>query len=117
MKGITKSILTLIAGVVLAGGAWSMSAVHAKALASTVSAQASNPATLSASGKIAAVNADSFTVEVASGNDTQAIMFSIDSKSAVDGKLEVGGTADVTYKKVDGKNIVISVRVTPPSNQ
>jgi len=38
--------------------------------------------------------------------------FVMDKNTTVDGKLQVGANADVTYREDSGKNLAISVRVT-----
>ena len=37
--------------------------------------------------------------------------FLIDKNTTIEGKLQVGATADVTYREDNGSNIAISVRV------
>lgn len=42
--------------------------------------------------------------------------FVIDQNTAIDGKLEVGKTANVAYRQdANGDNVAVSVRVTPES--
>jgi hypothetical protein len=79
--------------------------------------------TQSVSGKIAAVKSNSFILTVASGTSNvstqmqqespKTMTFFVDKNTTVDGKLQVGANADVTYREDNGKNIAISVRVTP----
>lgn len=78
--------------------------------------------TQSVSGKIASIEKDSFTLNVASApgqqlaqemNSPKTMTFLIDKNTTVDGKLKVNSTADVTYRQDNGTNIAISVRVTP----
>ena len=78
----------------------------------------------STSGRIASVQGNTFTLESqksqSSGresfrqDDQKAITFTIDQSTTVEGKIEVGANADVTYRQQDGNNIAVSVRVTPP---
>jgi hypothetical protein len=79
--------------------------------------------TQSVSGKIAAVETNSFTLTVGSGTSKMSaqmrqeapktMTFSIDKNTTVDGKLRVGANADVAYREDSGKNIAVSVRVAP----
>ena len=82
------------------------------------------PATQSVSGKIADVQKTSFTLTIAPGRtmsnlgqqlqETQpkSMTFQIDKNTTVDGKLQVGANADVTYREDAGKYVAISVRVS-----
>ena len=90
---------------------------------STAVAQAAAQ-TQSVSGKIASVEKESFTLTVASGTthklsqtaqaaDPKTMVFQIDKNTTVEGKLKVNANADVTYREEGGKNIAVSVRVTP----
>jgi hypothetical protein len=78
-------------------------------------------ATQSVSGKIASVEKTSFTLTVGpshtmsnSSQDSSAktMTFQIDKNTTVDGKLQVGANADVTYREDAGKFVAISVRVS-----
>ena len=80
--------------------------------------------TQSVSGKIASVDKDSFTLTVGAGTthklsetaqaaDPKTMVFQVDKNTTVEGKLKVNATADVTYREEGGKNIAVSVRVTP----
>lgn len=77
------------------------------------------------SGKIASVDKSSFTLNVTSGGgeksqhlmSTEAsgpktMTFQIDKNTTVDGQLQVGANADVTYRQESGNNIAISVHVS-----
>jgi hypothetical protein len=75
--------------------------------------------TQSVTGKITAVEKNSFTLSVgssvneAAGHQTndKTMTFAIDKNTTIDGKLQVGSTADVTYREANGKYIAVSVRV------
>lgn len=82
----------------------------------------------SASGKILSVESNSLTLEITQSTATAGLRFSqdnnqkpktmtfvIDKNTAVDGKLAVGSSADVTYRQDNGNNIAVSVRVAPQS--
>jgi|SRR5580698_2619251 hypothetical protein len=81
----------------------------------------------SASGKIASVQTNSFTLEMTDNapggsqnlvqdkSQTKTISFVIDKNTTVDGKMKVGANADVTYRQDNGSNIAVSVRVAPQS--
>jgi hypothetical protein len=61
----------------------------------------------SAAGKITAVGASSFTLEVKG----DSVEFATDANTEIEGKLEVGAQANVTYRSEGGKNIAIRVKV------
>lgn len=79
------------------------------------------PATHSVSGKVASVSKNSFTLTLAgekiSSSPTQAtpktMSFLVDNNTTIEGKLQVGANADVTYREDGGSNVAISVRVAP----
>jgi Cu/Ag efflux protein CusF len=75
----------------------------------------------SISGKIAEVQKTSFTLMIGPshtmsgmGQDLEpnqrTMTFEIDKNTTVDGKLQVGAKADVTYREENGKWVAISVR-------
>ena len=77
----------------------------------------------SASGKIASVQRNSFTLETnestppgqqfrQGGKHPNTMIFLIDENTVVDGKLIVGANADVTYRQKDGNYVAVSVQVT-----
>ena len=82
------------------------------------------PATQSVSGKITDVQKTSFTLSIGpshtmsnNGNQLQessqrSMTFQIDKNTTVDGKLQVGANADVTYREEEGKFVAINVRVS-----
>jgi len=72
-------------------------------------------------GKITAVEKNSFTISVGAAlsiepvsqrSKEKAMTFGIDKNTTIEGKLQVGSTADVTYRETNGKLLAISVRVT-----
>jgi hypothetical protein len=81
-------------------------------------------ATQSVSGKIAEVQKTSFTLTIAPSHtmsnlgqqlqetSQKSMTFQIDKNTTVDGKLQVGANADVTYREDAGKYVAISVRVS-----
>jgi hypothetical protein len=88
----------------------------------TTIAQETPAAQLSVSGKITAVAKESFILAVAgqaSQHLTQeaprpkSMTFHIDKNTTIEGKLQVNSNADVTYREDNGRNIAISVHVTP----
>jgi hypothetical protein len=44
--------------------------------------------------------------------ETKSMTFVMDKNTAIEGKLKVNATAEVTYREDSGKNIAISVKVT-----
>jgi hypothetical protein len=89
--------------------------------AATVSRQASPSheqkrdvasATQTASGKIAAVASDGFTLEVSEGTTSQTLRFVTDSNTKMRGKLQQGSTASVEYYTDNsGRNVATTVVV------
>jgi len=76
----------------------------------------------SVTGTIASVGKNSFTLTLGSAmsqreqTSPRTMMFLIDKNTAIDGKLRVGASADVTYREDNGNNVAISVRVAPGQN-
>jgi hypothetical protein len=78
-------------------------------------------------GRITSVEGNTFTLETPRSQnpsarsfqqDAQKVMtFTVDQNTTVEGKIEVGASADVTYRVQDGNNIAVSVRVASPQNQ
>jgi hypothetical protein len=80
--------------------------------------------TQSVSGKIAEVQKTSFTLTIAPSHtmsnlgqqlqetSQKSMTFQIDKNTTVDGKLQVGANADVTYREDGGKFVAINVRVS-----
>ena len=76
----------------------------------------------SASGKIIAIQDDTFTIEIqqvkAPGEEFRqedhksSMTFLINSSTKIEGKLEVGANADVLYRQRDGQNVAVTVHVT-----
>jgi len=119
MKKYLRIVVSALASVVLVGVLCVLpsSAQNNK----TANAQAMAPPR-SVSGKIASVAKTSFTLILASEKmaaqpETQSgaksMTFQVDNNTTIDGKLQVGASADVTYREEAGNNIAISVRVTP----
>lgn len=88
----------------------------------TATAQQTPAAQLSVSGKITAVAKNSFTLAVAGQTGQhfaqeaprpKSMTFVIDKNTTIEGKLQVNANADVTYREDNGRNIAISVHVTP----
>jgi len=84
------------------------------------------PQTQAASGMISAVDKSSFTLTLApslgaNGRENfaqqdppKSMTFVIDKNTTIEGKLQVGSNADVTYRDDSGGNhLAIGVRVTP----
>jgi hypothetical protein len=80
--------------------------------------------TQSVSGQIAEVQKTSFTLSIGPNHTKsnlgqylqetaqRSMTFQIDKNTTVDGKLQVGANADVTYREDGGKLVAISVRVS-----
>ncbi|HKW89731.1 MAG TPA: hypothetical protein VJN21_13365 [Candidatus Acidoferrales bacterium] len=116
MNDTLKSYLSAAAGLVLVGAIWVSPATraHRQARQTALQAQAQSK-TLEASGKIATVSDNQFTVEVQkSDNSVAPVTFITDKDSVVEGKIVEGATADITYRVDNGKNFVVRARITPP---
>jgi hypothetical protein len=124
MKNVIRGVFSSTASLILAAAVCALPATttHGSALPSAIHEQAAAPAQ-SVSGKIASVGKSSFTLTVASDGMAKleqnaqdarpkTMTFGIDKNTTIDGNLQVGANADVTYREDNGKNIAISVRVT-----
>jgi hypothetical protein len=81
-------------------------------------------ATQSVSGRIAEVQKTSFTLSIGPNHTAsnvshelqeptqRSMTFQIDKNTTVDGKLQVGANADVTYREDGSRYVAISVRVS-----
>jgi hypothetical protein len=93
-------------------------------LPNTTTTHAQTTTAQSISGKIAEVQKTSFTLVIGPshtmsnmGQDLQepnqrTMTFEIDKNTTVDGKMQVGAKADVTYREENGKWVAINVRVS-----
>ena len=122
MSKISRLLLAVAASSILTVAAWAVpgpvpnNGPNQAGLPSAAQLQ-------SASGKIAFVDTNSFTLETASdlprGNQfaqsaTVATMtFLVDKNTSISGRLTVGANADVSYRTQDGNNIAVAVSVIP----
>ena len=99
-----------------------ISATPAITTGHTTNAQDTAAQAQSITGKIMSVEESSFTISVGAAMSNQAtgqetnertMRFHVDRNTTIDGKLQVGKTADVTYRENNGSYIAISVRVAP----
>jgi hypothetical protein len=74
----------------------------------------------SVSGRIRSVEGNTFTLETTASHasadqeqEKKVMIFTVDQDTAIDGRIEVSSNADVTYRKTNGNNIAVSIRVTP----
>jgi hypothetical protein len=67
----------------------------------------------SVSGKISAVEIDSFSVDVQKSQEPVSLEFLLDANTKIDGKLKVGATVTVDYRSEDVNNIAVRVVVHP----
>jgi hypothetical protein len=125
MNKVWRFALSVGTSSILAAAVW---ALPPKAAAdSDVTASQDVAQVQSASGKIASVQTDSFTLEMTESapgagqnfvqdkSQTKSVSFVIDKNKTVDGKLKVGANADVTYRQDNGSNVAVSVHVAPQS--
>jgi hypothetical protein len=121
MTNIYRTGLLIISGSLIAVGTW---ALPVSRPASKAPVPAQNSVQLqSASGQIAMVSRDSFTLTT-TGNPAQGeafaqvdstskiMLFVIDDNTTVDGKLTVGANADVIYRDDNGNHMAVSVTVS-----
>lgn len=95
-------------------------------LARTKIAQEQTAQLESVSGRIASVQGNTFTLQSQQSKDSTAaarqvnsnevMTFTVDQSTTVEGKIEVGANADVTFREQDGNNIAVSVRVSAPQS-
>jgi len=87
------------------------------------SGQGQAPQALTVSGKIASVDKSSFSLTVSTSTSSQqqltndsggpkTMHFQIDKNTTIEGQLQVGANADVTYRQEGSTNIAISVHVS-----
>ncbi len=117
MKKLSRVSLSLFAGLlfVSAYGFWPTSANNqTRQNEQQPAAQAQT-----VSGKIASVDKSSFSINVTSAGQhvsttagaPKTMSFQIDKNTTVEGQLQVGANAEVTYRQDNGSNVAISVRV------
>ena len=121
MKKELRIAFSALGSLALAAATFAVPA-NANRTANQAAAQEQQAETQSVSGKIASVEKGSFTLTVGSAISNQGhqmtqtspktMTFQIDKNTTVDGKLQVGANADVTYRQNGGDNIAISVRVS-----
>lgn len=116
MNETVKSYLSAAAGLTLVAAIWISPATRAHQQASQMATQPQDQQkNLEASGTIATVSDNQFTVEVQKPDSSvDPMTFITDKNSVIDGKLVEGATADVTYRVENKKNIVVRARITPP---
>jgi hypothetical protein len=120
MKIEARIICSALASLLLAAAVWALPRAHGTAQTNPTNEQTA-PQTQSVTGKIASVGKSSFTLTVGSSTSSQGqqlqqaapktMNFLTDKNTTIEGKLQVGATADVTYREDNGNNIAISVRV------
>lgn len=115
-----KLILTAMTSLILVAAVCALPVT----LPSTTATHTQTTAAQSVSGKIAEIQKNSFTLSVGqvrklsnTEQDLQEPMqksmtFQIDKNTTVDGKLQVGANADVTYREDGGNLVAINVRVS-----
>jgi hypothetical protein len=124
MREISKMVVSIVTSSILAGAA---SALPPRGPAHQGRGQGQDATQmLSVSGRITSVDTDSFTLQTSQNSSGQqyqetdqgrgkTMTFMIDQNTTVDGKLQVGANADVTYRQDNGNNIAVNVHVTPQS--
>ncbi|MGH9684672.1 MAG: hypothetical protein ACRD4S_13800 [Candidatus Acidiferrales bacterium] len=129
MSLVRNATILLVAIASAMGASWALPANSGPDWSMTSKSQVRAVEMRSASGKITSVSRSSFTLRTMQtdqknpgarfllGQQPGAVMtFVIDQNTAIDGKLEVGKTANVAYRQdANGDNVAVSVRVTPES--
>jgi hypothetical protein len=116
-----RIVCSAVASLFLTAAVWALPRAHSTAPTNPANQEAA-PQTKSVTGKIASVAKNSFTLTVGSSASSlgqqlqqqtapKTMNFLIDKNTTIEGKLQVGATADVTYREDNGNNIAISVRV------
>lgn len=120
MKKELKLILSAMASLILVA----VVCAFPVTLPDAHTTHAQTAATQSVSGKIAEVQKTTFTLSIGPthtkanlSQDLQeptqrSMTFQIDKNTTVDGKLQVGANAEVTYREDGGKLVAINVRVS-----
>ena len=120
MKKELKLILTAMASLILAALVCALPV----SLPNTPAGHEQTAAAQSVTGKIASVEKTSFTLTIGAGHEMsnpghqlqesspKSMTFQIDKNTTVDGQLQVGANADVTYRQDHGTNVAISVHVS-----
>jgi hypothetical protein len=121
MKKEVKIILSAMASLILVAVVCALPVTLPN---STATHEQTAAPTQSVSGKIADVQKTSFTLSIGPNHtmsnmgqqlqdsSPKTMTFQIDKNTTVDGKLQVGANADVTYREDGGKLMAISVRVS-----
>ena len=120
MKKELKLILSAMTSLIIVAAVCALPVTHPN----TTATHAQTAAAQSVSGKIAEVQKTSFTLSIGPSHTVsnmnqelqeptqKSMTFQIDKNTTVDGKLQVGANADVTYREDGGKLVAISVRVS-----
>jgi flagellar basal body-associated protein FliL len=121
MKKELKIILSAMVSLILVAA---ICALPVTVPSNTATHEQTAAATQSVSGKITSVEKTSFTLNIGPSHtnsnlgqqlqdsSAKTMTFQIDKNTTVDGKLQVGANADVTYREDGGKLLAISVRVS-----
>ena len=124
MKNQHRLVFATLASLIVVAALWAIPRATSNDQ-QTAPAQQTPQSQLSVSGKITSVAKNSFTLAVAGGQTSSAQQFAqeapkpktmtfiIDKNTTIEGKLKVNASAEVTYREDNGKNIAISVHVTP----
>jgi hypothetical protein len=126
MKDVKRVVLTAVSSLALAATVWAANPPDMPKTRQEATKEQSSNQLQSVTGKIASVDKDSFTLNVAVNQTTnpgqqlspqattaKTMTFQIDKNTTVDGALKVDSNAEVTYRQNNGANVAVSVRVTP----
>ena len=120
MNKVSRVIFSALTGLALVT-AISVLPSNASTARQQDSTQQPSAQTQTVSGKISSFDKTSLTISIATagtsnvstqGAAPSSMTFAIDKNTTVDGKLQVGSTADVTYRQLNGSNVAISIHVS-----
>lgn len=128
MKKQARLVLAGVTSLIFVVAVWAVPpAAHNSNSLSAAAIEQTVPQTKSTSGTISAVEKTSFTITLVPTNRMNAtdpvarqdapntMTFVVDKNTTIEGKLQVGSNADVTYRDdSSGNHVAIGVHVSPP---
>ena len=117
MNKLVKMGVSAVGCLALAGFLWA--APPAASHSTTTGAQNAQE-THTVSGKVTSIGKTSFTLSISSAQmnespsesaNAKSMTFQVDNNTTIDGNLQVGVNADVTYRIESGQYVAINVRV------
>jgi hypothetical protein len=125
MKNVSRVFFPVLTGLFLTAAVCTLPSAARNNATHQQGGQQPSAQSQTVSGKIASVDKSSFSINVTSSGSAnqeqhlansaggpKTMSFQIDKNTTVDGQLQVGANADVTYRQDGGNNVAISVRVS-----